>query len=247
MRDGGRVLVAGATPPPLARRHASSGRRTTQGYWRVHDHQALPSLKDTDLLFLDGDYVELAPVDRPAAHADSDGDVRPAGKSVERQGRDDACPGSCSPTTERGASRTFRGTSAASTTATARQAHAGLMADVIDRLLPDGRQLKTDAHPLVEMTVMDQPARGRTLVHLVNGTGHQDTAYFPPVELRDIRIELARDVRRVRAVESRPGPAGHDQRTLPVVHAAEPQGVRGHRRRVGRLSRDRGVRLSGSS
>ena len=75
------------------------------------------------------------------------------------------------------------------------------MADVIDRLLPGGRQLKTDAHPLVEMTVMDQPARRRTLVHLVNGTGHPGTAYFPPVELRDIRIELARDVRRVRAVD----------------------------------------------
>ena len=75
------------------------------------------------------------------------------------------------------------------------------MADVIDRLLPGSRQVKTDAHPLVEMTVMDQPARQRTLVHLVNGTGHQGTAYFPPVELRNIRIELSRDVRRVRAVD----------------------------------------------
>jgi hypothetical protein len=53
---------------------------------------------------------------------------------------------------------------------------------------------------------MDQPARNRTLVHLVNGTGHQDTAYFPPVELRDIRIELPREVRNVRAVGL--GPVG---------------------------------------
>jgi hypothetical protein len=45
-----------------------------------------------------------------------------------------------------------------------------------------------------------QPARRRTLIHLVNGTGHQDTAYFPPVEVRDIRIELQGDVRRVQAV-----------------------------------------------
>ena len=34
----------------------------------------------------------------------------------------------------------------------------------------------------------------------MNGTGHHDTAYFPPLEMRDIRIDLARDVRRVRAV-----------------------------------------------
>jgi hypothetical protein len=50
------------------------------------------------------------------------------------------------------------------------------------------------------LTLMNQPARKRTLVHLVNGTGHQDTAYFPPVELRDITIELPREVRTVQAV-----------------------------------------------
>jgi len=80
------------------------------------------------------------------------------------------------------------------------ETHRGLLGDVIDRLLPAGRQLRTNAHPLVEMTIMDQPARGRTLIHLVNGTGHHDTAYFPPLEIRDIRIDLPRDVRRAHAV-----------------------------------------------
>ena len=82
------------------------------------------------------------------------------------------------------------------------QGHAGLMADVIDRLLPQDRLLQTNAHPLVEMTVMDQRRRQRSLVHLVNGTGHSGTAYFPPVEVRDIRIELARSFRRATAVSS---------------------------------------------
>jgi hypothetical protein len=50
------------------------------------------------------------------------------------------------------------------------------------------------------MTVMEQPARGRTLIHLVNGTGHHDTAYFSPLEIRDIRIDLPRDVHRAYAV-----------------------------------------------
>ena len=49
------------------------------------------------------------------------------------------------------------------------EAHANLLSDLIDHLLPNGRQIRTNAHPLVEMTVMDQPARHRTLVHLVNG------------------------------------------------------------------------------
>jgi hypothetical protein len=80
------------------------------------------------------------------------------------------------------------------------EAHRGLVADVVDRLLPGGRQLRTNAHPLVEVTVMDQPGRGRTLIHLVNGTGHHDTGYFPPLEIGDIRIDLARDIRRAYAV-----------------------------------------------
>ena len=64
------------------------------------------------------------------------------------------------------------------------------MADVIDQLLPQGRQLVTNAHPLVEITVMREPTHGHTLVHLVNASGHADTAYFTPVEMRDIAIEL---------------------------------------------------------
>jgi hypothetical protein len=70
------------------------------------------------------------------------------------------------------------------------QGHAGLMADVIDQLLPRGRQMKSNAHPLVEITVMRQPQHSRTLVHLVNLSGHSDTAYFSPIEMRDISIAL---------------------------------------------------------
>ena len=105
------------------------------------------------------------------------------------------------------------------------EAHAGLMADLIDRLLPDGRQIRTNAHPLVEMTVMDQPARNRTLVHLVNGTGHQDTAYFPPVEMRDIRIELPRTGASRHSRVTRPRPAGLLERRRVVIHAAVAQGA----------------------
>ena len=46
---------------------------------------------------------------------------------------------------------------------------------------------------------MAQPARSRTLVHLVNGSGHQDTAYFAPIPRHDIRLELPAGIGRVRA------------------------------------------------
>jgi len=76
------------------------------------------------------------------------------------------------------------------------------------------------------MTLMEQPSRGRSLIHLVNGTGHHDTSYFPPLEIRDIRIDLPRDVRRVRAVAlDRELPIERNGRrrsfTVPLLHAYE--------------------------
>jgi hypothetical protein len=200
VRDGGRLLVAGTTPPvPPIASGSVRGRLSTQGYWRIHDHKELPSLRNTDVLFMDGDYVELAPTDRPLLTLIPAAMFGPPEK-VWTDKVETKVPGLVFADYGKGrvayipwnvGSLYYRHSS---------QSHAGLMADVIDRLLPGGRQIETDAHPLVEMTLMDQPARRRTLLHLVNGTGHQGTAYFSPVELRDIRIELARDVRRVRAV-----------------------------------------------
>jgi Hypothetical glycosyl hydrolase 6 len=198
VRAGGRVLVAGTTAPSML---ASRGleRKKTQGYWRLHDRSRLPSLKDTDLLFIDGEYLELAPIDRPILTLIPTAMFGPPekvwGDKVETK-----IPGLVFAEHEQGRAAYIPWDVGALYYRHSSPGHAGLIADVLDALLPNGRQIKTDAHPLVEMTLMDQASRGRTLIHLVNGTGHHDTAYFPPVELRNIRIELDRDITRARAV-----------------------------------------------
>jgi hypothetical protein len=198
VREGGRLLVAGTTPPALPI-GSVVGRRATQGYWRVHDRAGLPSLRDTNLLFLDGDYVELAPIEPPLLTLIPAAMFGPPEK-VWSDKVETRAPGLIFADHGKGRVAYIPWNVGAHYYRHSSPGHAGLMADVIDRLLPNGRQLVTDAHPLVEMTVMDQPARRRTLVHLVNGTGHQGTGYFPPVELRNIRIELSREVRRAHAV-----------------------------------------------
>jgi len=208
VRDGGRLLVAGTTPPGFGIAGASLRRTATQGYWRVHDHALLPSLKETNLIFLDGEYVELAPVDRPALTLIPTAMFGPPEK-VWGDKVETTVPGLVFTEHEKGRLAYIPWDVGGLYYRHSSQGHAGLMADVIDRLLPDGRQLKTNAHPLVEMTVMDQPARKRTLLHLVNATGHSGTAYFPPVEMREIRIELAREFSRATAVGSK--------RSLPVT------------------------------
>jgi hypothetical protein len=59
---------------------------------------------------------------------------------------------------------------------------------VIDRIHPE-RQLMTNAHPLVEMTLMKQG--GQTLVHLINMTGTSQTGYYPPLPVKDIQVQVA--------------------------------------------------------
>ena len=76
-------------------------------------------------------------------------------------------------------------------------AHAGLFHDLVDRLYAQ-RQLKTNAHPLVEVTLMRRG--GQTQLHLINLSGHSQTGYFSPVPMREIRVELLGGFRKARAL-----------------------------------------------
>ena len=224
LKQGGRLLVAGTTPP-LVSIGRVFGRRSTQGYWRIHDRSLLPSLKDTDLLFMDGEYLELTSPDRPILTLIPTAMFGPPEK-VWSDKKETSTPGLVIATHGQGRVAYLPWDIGGLYYRHSSEAHANLVADLVDHLLPNGRQLRTTAHPLVEITLMDQPARTRTLVHLVNGTGHQDTAYFEPIELRDIRIELPRSVRRARAVSlGRDLPVesagGSSSFTLPTLGAYE--------------------------
>jgi hypothetical protein len=225
VRAGGRLLVAGTTPFEPVMGPAPGRRQSTQGYWRVHDRTLLPSLDETRLIFIDGDYLELPPVERPALTLIPTAMFGPPekvwGDKVETK-----IPGLVFSELGKGRVAYLPWDVGGLYYRHSAQGHAGLVADVIDALVPDGRQLKTNAHPLVEMTVMDQPGRRRTLVHLVNASGHSDTAYFPPLEIRDIRVDVAREFRRATAVglgRNLPvtGEGRYRSFTLPVLKAYE--------------------------
>jgi len=225
VRAGGRLMIAGTTPPVLPVGQVIAQHPATQGYWRIHDHSFLPSLKNSNLLFLDGAYVELAPLKKPLLTLIPPAMFGPPEKvwvdKVETE-----IPGLV--VAEHGEGRIayipwdvgrlyYRHSS---------PAHGSLMADVIDHLLPHGRQLRTDAHPLVEITLMRQPKHGRTLLHFVNLSGHSDTAYFPPLEMQNITVEIDEEFGSARAIRTeqelpvtRTGPS--TKFTLPKLQAYE--------------------------
>src|SRR5262249_6009293 len=77
--------------------------------------------------------------------------------------------------------------------------HAGLFRDALDRLnLP--RQIRTNAHPLVEMRLMRQ--NGRTLLHLINLSGHAQTSSCAPIRMGGVRVEIAGVFKTARTLRS---------------------------------------------
>jgi hypothetical protein len=190
LRRGGRLLVARADQPALdLPKTARIWPETRGSYFRIHEHALFPSLKDTNLLFLDGPYRELAPPAMPLLTLIPPSRFGPPEKVFIDEVETDK-PGLLLTDYGKGRLAYVPWDVGALYYRHGSDSHRGFVADLIDHLLPAGRQLRTDAHPLVEVTVMEQPARGRTLVHLVNLSGHSDTAYHPPVPMRDIALEL---------------------------------------------------------
>ena len=198
VRGGGRLLMAGTTPPllPIGR---VFGRRTTQGYWRIHDRSLAPIASGHQ------PRVHRRRVSRAHSRGAADPTLIPTAmfgppEKVWSDKKETLTPGLVVIDDGQGRAAYIPWDIGGLYYRHSSEAHANLLADLVDHLLPKGRQVRTNAHPLVEMTLMDQPSRNRTLVHLVNGSGHHDTAYFAPIEMRDIRIELQRPIDRAHAV-----------------------------------------------
>ena len=194
---------------------------TRSAYLQVRDHKLFPSLKNTDLLFLDGEYLEFEPSGRPLLTLIPPAMFGPPEKAgTDRQKTEK--PGLFLNDFGKGRMAYIPWDIGGLYYRHSSEGHSGLLADLIDQLLPNGPELRTNAHPLVEMTLMQQQARHRTLVHLVNLSGHSQTGYFRPIEMHDISIDLDGSFTRARSVRlerdlplSKAG--GRSKLTLPAL------------------------------
>lgn len=221
---GGRVLVASATPPDftVARRVVRT-EKDLKGYVRIRNKAAFPSLRDTDLLLLNGAFTEVeADTPQPLTlippsmigppefvHIDMRETSTPA---IVTKGNVTWIPWNLG-------SLYYR---------LSLPAHAGLFRDLVRGMLPARKQLEMpDAHPLVEVSLMRQEKQGRTLLHLINLSGHSQTGYFPPVAMQNLRIRLegryrqASTVRLRGKVALRASGEGYVELTLPQLRDYE--------------------------
>jgi hypothetical protein len=77
--------------------------------------------------------------------------------------------------------------------------HANLFVDIVDSLLPAGRQIRTSAHPSIEMVLMEQPDRQRAVLHLINASGQSKNGYYPSIPMHAIDIEVKGDYTHAKA------------------------------------------------
>jgi hypothetical protein len=198
VRQGGRLLIAGPTPPQFPVAETEKVWKDPDGaYFRVRDRSMFPSLRGTDILFMYGEYRELkgsGPLTfiPPSMYGPPE--------LVHVDWKDTSSPGLVVKAYGQGELAWLPWEIGALYYRHSSEAHARLMRDLIDRMLPRGRQLESDAHPLVEITLMRQG--DRHLVHLVNLSGHSQTAYFDPIPVRDVRVRVMGPFRSAHAVRA---------------------------------------------
>jgi len=196
--SGGKVLIMSATPPEFEIAPVAGVTPDLRGYVRIRDRTAFPSLKDTDLLMLTGPFTQVsAPGAAPLTLIPPSMFGPPEFVHIDM--RDTATPAIVTREIGKGTVTWIPWNLAAMYYRLSLPAHAGLFRDLVRALHPR-RQLDTNAHPLVEMTLMRQ--KDRTLLHLINLSGHSQTGYFPPVPMTGIRISLQGAFTRAEAIRA---------------------------------------------
>ncbi len=190
LREGGSVLAAGIEKPALELPPTVKlWQNVNNAYWRITQKDLFPSLSSTRVIFLEGRYLELESQGSTPLTLIPQSSFSPPEK-VSRIEEVTSKPGLILIKYGKGQVAYLPWEIGQLYYRLSNDSHRGLISDLIDRLLPAGRQLVTTAHPLVEMTLMKQPAQDRTLLHLINLSGHSGTAFFDAIPIGPISITI---------------------------------------------------------
>lgn len=200
VRNGGNLLVASTMTPefeiaPIAKRWAD----LDGAYAAIHDKALFSSLQDIDVAMMDGDFLELQAEGTSALSFVPPALYAPP-EFVGAGWKDSGKPALMMKRMGRGTIAWLPWDIGGLYYRHSLESHRGILANLVDRLLPSGRDIRSNAHPLVQMTLLRQ--RNRHLLHLTNLSGHSDTAYFEPLPMDSIRIEVRGAFSKVKAVRA---------------------------------------------
>ena len=194
----------------VARREGPAAMRSA--YLRVTRREDLPGCDDTDLVALDRAFLHVEP--RPDALA-SLALIPPSRYGPPEKiywELDTEHPGLLWQTFGRGHTAYFTWPVDALFFDHSLPEHRALLVNAVERVALGGRQVVTNAPPQVEVFVGAR-AEGKTIVHLINYSGHQEHSFHDPLEIRGIRVELRGETAAARAYSAKLGEALSVERT----------------------------------
>ncbi|MFN7937403.1 MAG: hypothetical protein U0R19_29015 [Bryobacteraceae bacterium] len=196
--SGGNVLLLGAAPPEFPVMPVQETRKEVRGYIRIRDKRMFPSLKDADLVMLNGPFTVL-PADGKAPLTLIPPSMIGPPEFIHIDMKDTDTPAMVNWKLGQGSVTWLPWNLAGMYYRHSLPAHAGVFRDIVNRLHPH-RLIRTNAHPLVEMSLMRQ--NGRTLLHLINLSGHSQTGYFPPVPMTGLTVDVAGSFHKAKATRN---------------------------------------------
>jgi hypothetical protein len=224
VQNGGRLIVASDTAPEFEICPSVKLWKSPDGaYFRIRNKAMFPSLKETDVVFMYGDYLQVqAQGDSPITFIPPSMYGPPEFVHIDWKDTDD--PGLVVKDLGKGKLAWLPWDTGGLYYRHSSEAHSRLLSDLVDNMLPEGRQLKSNAHPLVEITFMRQ--NNRHLIHFINLSGHSDTAYFNPVPMKNIQVQVKGNFRSAHALRSGQtikitSNAGYAEFTLPSLEEYE--------------------------
>jgi len=200
VQNGGHLIVAADTAPEFEVSPSVKLWKSPDGaYFRIRNKAMFPSLKETDVVFMYGDYLQVqAQGDSPITFIPPSMYGPPEFVHVDWKDTDD--PGLVLKDLGKGKLAWLPWNIGGLYYLHSSEAHSRLLSDLVDNMLPEGRQLKSNAHPLVEITFMRQ--KNRHLMHFINLSGHSDTAYFNPVPMKNIQVRVKGNFRSAHALKA---------------------------------------------
>ena len=168
-----------------------------KGYVRVRDHAAFPSLKDTDLLMLNGPFTDVKAAGPHSLTLIPPSMIGPP-EFIHIDMKDTDTPAIATVRAGKGTVEWLPWNLGALYYRHSLPAHAGLFRDMVDRLTaaadPDERASAGGDDSMRQ--------GGRTLLHLINLSGHSQTGYFAPVPMPAIHVQVAGRFRAAKTIRS---------------------------------------------
>lgn len=209
VKQGANLIVIGNTPPMILENEVVEqvkAKDLVKSYWSVNDEKLFPETSRYKVIYHAGDYTALKP--DPSASLllippSQTGPPELAGNGMKVSDK----PGLVMRKLGKGTVAYFPWNITAQYSGQATSGILSLFNELIDHFIGKQRQVVTDAHPLVEISLMKNTDKNVLLLHLINNTGQLHGASNKLIPMVDINFKVRGKYNRIYSADGKPIPS----------------------------------------